>query len=997
MIASRYAASVCSLALLLTTSPAPAEPCTDGCVLKTVSTLPSMQRISVVAIGDANNDGRADIVGVGENGDYGVNVYLQAADGSMQQPVTYFPTGGGTPYPVGRSVAIGDMNGDGRNDIVVTTEYGSDGKAGIRVMHQNSQGTFGAFTDYATDNRYKLRLVDINRDGRLDVVSMGGGSHASVFLQNTGGTLDTPTTYGVTYGGSGDLDVADVNNDGLLDIVITASASSIHEIAVLAQTSAGGFASAVYYDTPNHRGVNGVGVGDINGDGRNDVVVSDASGAVLLVYLQNASGTLNAPVSYGYPQAQTYQRGIEIVDMNQDGRADLVVLNDYGVVQIYLQQADGTLGPELIHHTGRTISFTDAHGFAVRDLNGDGKPDVVVAAALDLTGVHVHYATRANLRMTMTADQTSGIVDKPINYTVTIVNEGPDVATDVRFSTTTPTGMFTSGYLGSTQGKCDGLKRLCALGAMAPGQSATITFGNYAYETPGTYTVTGSVIAYTQDNDMSDNTRSVAIPIEAGADLYIYAHSVYPVASGQVEYYVTVLNDGSLTAQDVAITDTLPAGATPVSASWREIWGGTRSGGCQIAGNQVQCNVGTLAVTDIFSQRYPVAMTVRAQVGTSDNIVNTASVGATTLDHKLQNNTSARLSTAGGSAINQAPVIAYSGPYTVRLGAESVLDARGTRDPEASWVTHEWEFPDGSRTWSSGDGQARYTFNAAGTYPVIIRATDESGLTATQTVNITVVDTAPVAVANSPYYLQRKNAQVVLDARRSYDVDGGAVTYSWDFGDGTTGTGGWPFHTYTQTGEYTARVTVSDGSLSSSATSKVVVFNTPPSANAGGYYYAQKNEAITFDGTYSSDGNNDPLTYRWDFGDGMTGTGVRPVHTYGRSGIYTIKLIVNDGEADSAPAGASATVTNNAPVANGGGPYTVVKGQSVTLDGSASYDPDSLDTLTYKWNFGDGTIGSGVKPTHVYTKNGRFSVTLTVNDGEVDSNTYKTTVEVKNR
>ncbi len=84
------------------------------------------------------------------------------------------------------------------------------------------------------------------------------------------------------------------------------------------------------------------------------------------------------------------------------------------------------------------------------------------------------------------------------------------------------------------------------------------------------------------------------------------------------------------------------------------------------------------------------------------------------------------------------------------------------------------------------------------------------------------------------------------------------------------------------------------------------------------------------------------------------------------------------------------------PIANGGGPYNAVKNQAVALDGSASSDADN-DTLTYRWNFGDGATGSGVNPTHVYTKNGRFALELVVNDGDVDSATYRTTVDVKNR
>ena len=73
-----------------------------------------------------------------------------------------------------------------------------------------------------------------------------------------------------------------------------------------------------------------------------------------------------------------------------------------------------------------------------------------------------------------------------------------------------------------------------------------------------------------------------------------------------------------------------------------------------------------------------------------------------------------------------------------------------------------------------------------------------------------------------------------------------------------------------------------------------------------------------------------------------------------------------------------------------------MKGQPVTLNGGGSSDADN-DTLTYRWDFGDGTTGGGATPTHVYAKNGRFTVRLIVNDGDVDSAAYQTTVDVRNR
>jgi PKD repeat protein len=88
-------------------------------------------------------------------------------------------------------------------------------------------------------------------------------------------------------------------------------------------------------------------------------------------------------------------------------------------------------------------------------------------------------------------------------------------------------------------------------------------------------------------------------------------------------------------------------------------------------------------------------------------------------------------------------------------------------------------------------------------------------------------------------------------------------------------------------------------------------------------------------------------------------------------------------------------IANQPPVANPGGPYTGVRGQAVTFNGAGSSDPDG-DPLTYAWDFGDGTQGTGVAPTHTYSTLGTFTVTLVVSDGHVASAPATTTVTITN-
>lgn len=153
--------------------------------------------------------------------------------------------------------------------------------------------------------------------------------------------------------------------------------------------------------------------------------------------------------------------------------------------------------------------------------------------------------------------------------------------------------------------------------------------------------------------------------------------------------------------------------------------------------------------------------------------------------------------------------------------------------------------------------------------------------------------------------------------------------------------------------------------------------------------------AVSFDGSGSYDPDGDPLTYAWDFGDGSTGTGVNPTHVYAAGGTYAITLVVNDGKVNSEPSTTTADITevNDPPVADAGPDRTVIVDEVVTFDGSGSYDVDGT-IIAYAWDFGDGSTGTGINPTHGYGTVGMYTVVLTVtdNDGLIDTDEVIVTV-----
>ena len=158
---------------------------------------------------------------------------------------------------------------------------------------------------------------------------------------------------------------------------------------------------------------------------------------------------------------------------------------------------------------------------------------------------------------------------------------------------------------------------------------------------------------------------------------------------------------------------------------------------------------------------------------------------------------------------------------------------------------------------------------------------------------------------------------VGLGAVASSDPDVDALTYRWDFGDGTTDEGLWVSHTYARGGRYTATVTVDDGSgtACSSATATVPVqVNHAPQAVVSPTAEGCLEEPVTFDASRSTDSDGDALTYRWEFGDGQTGQGVATPYRYPTHGRFPVTLTVDDGSGMTCSTSTATTIAHiNAP------------------------------------------------------------------------------------
>jgi PKD repeat protein len=229
----------------------------------------------------------------------------------------------------------------------------------------------------------------------------------------------------------------------------------------------------------------------------------------------------------------------------------------------------------------------------------------------------------------------------------------------------------------------------------------------------------------------------------------------------------------------------------------------------------------------------------------------------------------------------------------------------------------------------------------------------------------------------------------------------GALTYNWNFGDGTTASGTLnAAHVYADNGTYTATLTVKDTSGKSVTDSAVVtVKNIAPTINAGGPYSATPGTAVAFKSTVTDPSSMDTaagFTYSWNFGDGTTSTSANPSHAYTTAGNYTVSLTVKDKDGGTRTANTTAAIstsTSTGPTANAGLDIASNEGASVTFNAAAT----GTGPLTYSWNFGDGTTStSTLKAAHVYADNGTYTATLSVKDANGKSITDSAVVTVKN-
>jgi hypothetical protein len=351
---------------------------------------------SSVAIGDVSGDANPDLVVANTNSGT-VSVLLGGGGGAFAAS-TEFATGVGP-----ASVALADLNADGKADVVVA----NSGSGAVAVLMGNGDGTFAPRADFATGtNPYSVAVADFNGDGRPDLVTANHQTaypypgSVSVLLGNGDGTFG-PKSDIATGPDFKCIAVGDFDRDGVLDVAIACdldangNGTGSSAVAVLFGVGDGRFRPGIEVPCAGIPGA--VASGDINADGRLDLVAvasySD-SRSVASVVLGNGDGTFGAVADFPTGNSPA---SVAIGDLNGDGKPDLVTANSgitssstpYGVwyyytISVLPGEGDGTFGP-------KTDGFILGGSFdpagsgssptvvTLGDVNGDHTPDAIIA------------------------------------------------------------------------------------------------------------------------------------------------------------------------------------------------------------------------------------------------------------------------------------------------------------------------------------------------------------------------------------------------------------------------------------------------------------------------------------------------------------------------------------------------------------------------------------------------------------------------------------------
>ncbi len=267
-----------------------------------------------VTTGDVNNDGRQDIIAVHQGGT--ALIWLNNGTGGFM-PVTTRTTLSDIV-----SVAMADIDADGDLDMIV-----SGNSNGVQVLRNDGTGTFGTATSIG--GGHTTTAGDVDNDGDIDLISATAAGSVNVYRNNGSGTF-TSNSYGTGGVNNNNIAVGDLNGDGFLDIA-TAHDAGISTVAVLLNNGAGSSFNAVIGSPfPLTLGATprAIAIGDVDGDGDLDIATGNSTSNDVAVLINNGAASFTPATGSPFPVSGNTPWGITMADFDNDGDIDIATPNN---------------------------------------------------------------------------------------------------------------------------------------------------------------------------------------------------------------------------------------------------------------------------------------------------------------------------------------------------------------------------------------------------------------------------------------------------------------------------------------------------------------------------------------------------------------------------------------------------------------------------------------------------------------------------------------------
>lgn len=927
----------------------------------------------------------------------------------------------------GMGCAVGDYDADGDPDVALDTYGGvqlfrNDRAAGFANVtatsgvagHACGETCFGsslAFFDADLDGDLDLYATNYVRwDGVGEPTPLLYEGQCNLFLRNENASFVNATDEtGLADCGNDHLGlaVADFTGDGRQDVFVASDETP--DALFIAQADGTFVDEAAARGVADPRAGMGVAAGDLDGDGRHDLVITHFETEGFALYRQREDGGFDdvaRSAGFHAPTLPYVGWGVEWVDLDMDMDQDLVMVD--GHVPGIVDRPTLPQGPLAFRNDGGALTDVTAsvwgdparrgvsRGLAVADFDQDGYLDVVVVDnANESARIHMSEGGANNwLALVLDGDGAGNpdAVGATVEVRVGNVTQRREVVAQASYQSQSTRAIHV-GLADATQadavrvrwpdGTVDDLGPIAANQrlVLAPREAPRVERARPLLDAPDVVHVMRNTTTVVEATALRLPAGAVArVEVDGETIEGLRLERAFSALGEHRARFTLAMPDG---AQDSAWTTIVVSNEPPVP----------RASAPAVADRAHDATLDGAASVDEDGEI--VAWRWSVEGSTYDGAVvahRFRSLGDVPVTLTVTDN-------AGDSASATVLVRVENLVPTARAGPDRASNTRadlpfedaGSDDPDGRLVSWQWDFGDGAN--ASGPN-VTHRYAALGTYEARLTILDDDGASATAIVRVEVGDAnlAPEPRAIVPTTADRAH-DAAFDASASRDHDGRVVSWRWDFGDGTDAEGADATHRFAALGAHRVTLVVTDDEgVWSSSTFPLEVVNLPPRVEPLGLVLHEGLGPAPL-GATASDEDGEVVAWRWRVGD-VELAGPAPAFAPPAYGRYAMTVEVADPDGANASAAGELWV-HARPVARIAAPAVAHRGEDVVFDARASADEDG-GVAGYHWTFSDGAIASGPVVTRRFASLGPHEARLRVEDADGFRDEASVVVEVRN-